>query len=152
MCWAAGGSQPALRGPGEFGFQREGEARRVPFPDLEGFGGELERRLPALGGALLGVSVSDGEGGAQVDVVIPGSAAEQAGVEAGDVITAVDGVETPEAAALLETVRAHEPGDELTLRVERGDEELELAVTLGQRRLSTALPGTTEPPTPPAET
>ena len=35
-----GGRLPSgSAGPGESGFQREGEARRVPLPDLEGFGG-----------------------------------------------------------------------------------------------------------------
>jgi S1-C subfamily serine protease len=43
--------------------------------------------------------------------VVPGSAAERAGIEEGDVITAVDGTTVASAAALHSTLAAHRAGD-----------------------------------------
>jgi membrane-associated protease RseP (regulator of RpoE activity) len=73
--------------------------------------------------------------GVLVREVAADSPAETAGLQARDVITAVDGeaIESPQ--DVIDRVNALEPGDVLTLSVERpGQEEaLELEVTLGGR-------------------
>jgi S1-C subfamily serine protease len=65
--------------------------------------------------AFLGVSVSTAGGGLTIANIIPGSAAETAGLVLGDVITSIDG--TPVSA--LDDVRAilfrHHPGDAVTV-------------------------------------
>ncbi|WP_438696063.1 S1C family serine protease [Streptomyces alkaliphilus] len=63
--------------------------------------------------------------------VVPGGPGDLAGLEEGDVITAVDGERVRSGDELIVRVRSHRPGDVLELTVERGDGELVLPVTLG---------------------
>lgn len=79
----------------------------------------------------LGVRYAEVENGARIVEVIADSPAEAAGVQVDDVITAVDGEAVTTDHALADLVRAHRPGDEITLSVQRGDEVLEITVTLG---------------------
>ncbi|WP_461031576.1 S1C family serine protease [Streptomyces mayteni] len=64
--------------------------------------------------------------------VVPGGPADLAGVEDGDVITAVNGDRVRSGDELIVKIRSHRPGDDLALTVERGEEEVELTVTLGE--------------------
>lgn len=66
--------------------------------------------------AFIGVSVSDGQGARIRDVVARGPA-QQAGLAAGDVITAIDGKAIDSATALTNVMDTHHPGDKLTLTV-----------------------------------
>ncbi|MCZ3386728.1 MAG: trypsin-like peptidase domain-containing protein [Actinomycetia bacterium] len=68
---------------------------------------------------------------AQGDAVTPGGAADIAGVEPGDVIVAVDGesIETYEEFVVL--VRSQQPGEQISLQVDRGNELVTLEVILG---------------------
>jgi putative serine protease PepD len=91
--------------------------------------------------AWLGVSLSDGSGtadgstrqGAQVEQVTPGTPAEQAGQQAGDVITGVDGESVTGAESLTAQVRERAPGDEVTLAVMRDGQLVDVAAVLGTR-------------------
>jgi putative serine protease PepD len=79
--------------------------------------------------------VTDGEWagerlGAGLADVLPGSAAEQAGLRAGDVVVAVDGRPTTSAVALTARVRALQPGETVEVVVERGGEAVEVTVTV----------------------
>ncbi len=65
--------------------------------------------------------------------VVQGSAAEEAGVEAGDVIVGIDGTDTPTSASVGEIIRELEVGDEITLEIERAGERMEIPATLGRR-------------------
>ncbi|HEX2194401.1 MAG TPA: trypsin-like peptidase domain-containing protein [Candidatus Limnocylindria bacterium] len=67
----------------------------------------------------------------EVPAVFPGSPAEQAGLQPGDVIVAVDGSPVTAEDDLAEHVLKHAPGDAITLRVLRGSEERDVQVTLG---------------------
>jgi S1-C subfamily serine protease len=69
--------------------------------------------------------------GAQVVSVEPGSAAEDAGLQAGDVVTAVGDRPVTTSTELTAAVRSLAPGDEVTLTVRRGNGEQQLEVTLG---------------------
>jgi putative serine protease PepD len=70
--------------------------------------------------AQLGVSVQDAQsGGAAVAVVSDGSAAQQAGLREGDVITEVGVRQVDDADSLIAAIRSHRPGDEVTLTVTR---------------------------------
>lgn len=77
-----------------------------------------------------GDSVS-GQTGALVASVVPGAPAAAAGLEAGDVILAIDGQPTPTFGDLGVAIRQRAPGDEVDLTVVRGGEEQQLTVTLG---------------------
>jgi putative serine protease PepD len=84
--------------------------------------------------ALLGVTsqAADAEG-VEVVEVVPGSAAADAGVEVGDVITAVGevAVDTPD--DLGRAIAERAPGDEVAVTVERGSDTVTLTATLGVR-------------------
>ncbi|MFJ7216242.1 S1C family serine protease [Amycolatopsis sp. NPDC098790] len=67
--------------------------------------------------AFIGVSVADGQGGAQVREVVARGPAQQAGLAAGSVITAIDGVPVDSATTLTNVMDTHHPGDKLTLTV-----------------------------------
>ena len=84
--------------------------------------------------ALLGVSTTpaaDGSRGAQVAEVGPGSAAEAAGIEVGDLIVAVDGSGIADSNKLRANVIRREPGSEVTIGIERDGEPMDLRVSLG---------------------
>ena len=70
--------------------------------------------------------------GVIVSSVVPGSAAARAGLERGDVITAVNGQEVNEPNVLRNLVAATQPGTEVTLKVVRGGQEREVRVALGE--------------------
>ncbi|HEY0167175.1 MAG TPA: trypsin-like peptidase domain-containing protein [Jatrophihabitans sp.] len=54
--------------------------------------------------------------GARISGVVPGSAAAEAGLRAGEAITAVDGTAITSASGLSSVLEAHQPGDEVRLR------------------------------------
>jgi S1-C subfamily serine protease len=70
----------------------------------------------------LGVRMKDSER-AVVSQVLPGGAAAVAGVAAGDVLLAVDGVETPTCRAFVEVMRACSAGERLMIRFRRDERE-----------------------------
>jgi len=84
--------------------------------------------------ALLGVSttaVPSGEAGAQVAEVVPGSAADDAGIEVGDRVVALDDEPITDSGRLRAQVIRRAPGEPVTLTVVRDGDERELEVTLG---------------------
>jgi S1-C subfamily serine protease len=115
----------------------------VPLIDkLRTGGGEVR------GGAFLGVSSSDlGDvvpevrdrfgitrtSGAFVQQVVPGSGADQAGLQAGDVITEVDGRTVKGAADVGAIIQDHKPGDKVQLVYERNGKSTTTSATLGSK-------------------
>ena len=91
--------------------------------------------------ALLGVSLRDGlsavDGttlqGAEVVEVVPGSAADSAGLQAGDTVVAVDDDTATGAESLTAHIRERAPGTEVTLTVVRDGRSIDLPATLGTR-------------------
>ncbi len=71
-------------------------------------------------------------GGAVITEVVADSPAEAAGLEVGDIITAMDGTDLDANHSLADLVGSYSPGDEVTLQLTRGDEELELTATLAE--------------------
>jgi S1-C subfamily serine protease len=61
-----------------------------------------------------------------------GGPADRAGLRAGDVIRAADGTPTPDTQALAGVLAAADPGDQVSLAVDRGGQELTVKLTLGQ--------------------
>jgi putative serine protease PepD len=81
----------------------------------------------------LGVSVedpTDGSRGAVLAQVSAGSPADEAGLQAGDLVTAIDDTPVDGAAALVAAVRAHAAGDDVVVVFVRDGEEHEATITL----------------------
>jgi putative serine protease PepD len=83
--------------------------------------------------ALLGITPANAVGGAKVTTVEAGTAAKDAGLQVGDVITKVDGVAVVNAAKLRAIIGAREPGDQVTLTITRNGDTKTVHVTLGTR-------------------
>jgi putative serine protease PepD len=84
----------------------------------------------------LGVTMSPatgGQDGALVQEVAPGGPAARAGLRGGDLIVAVDGKAIRTYSELGARIRAHKPGDKVTLKVVRGGSETTVTATLAQR-------------------
>jgi len=73
--------------------------------------------------------------GLVVELVIPNSAAHDAGLRRGDQITSIDGVRPGSVSELRDAVQSHEPGDIVELTIFRGSRERILSVTLRARKL-----------------
>jgi S1-C subfamily serine protease len=100
----------------------------------------LGERQPYLGlvlcsepGPLVAVEIPPLRLGAAVTQVVPGSPADAAGLQEGDIIIAVDGQQVDVENDLADLIAAHRPGDEVMLEVQRPgeDEPLEIEVALG---------------------
>jgi membrane-associated protease RseP (regulator of RpoE activity) len=87
----------------------------------------------ATGTAFLGVAVQTGTGGVEITDVQSGSAAADAGLETGDVVTAIDGTDVTTAAALQSAVQSHSSGDQITVTYTRDGQSATAKVTLGSR-------------------
>jgi putative serine protease PepD len=83
--------------------------------------------------AYLGLSMADApnDGGATVGALSRSGPAADAGLKAGDVITAVDGAKVTDGGDLAAQVAAHAPGDRVTLTVTRSGATKTIHVTLG---------------------
>jgi membrane-associated protease RseP (regulator of RpoE activity) len=71
--------------------------------------------------------------GAWVTQVVPGSPADEAGLQEGDLIQRVDDQPVDEKHPLLGLINSHQPGDQIDLSVLRGRRELRVEVELGTR-------------------
>ncbi len=69
--------------------------------------------------------------GAQVVAVDPNSPAQTAGLQTGDIITAVDNTKVDATHSLTDLIAAHKPGDKVALSVTRNGQTQTINVTLG---------------------
>ncbi len=84
-----------------------------------------EENLPVEYGALIGNSTGQ-------DPIFADSPAERAGLQAGDLIVAVDGRQITRDTDLATLILPYSPGDTITLRILREDTTREVEVTLGE--------------------
>jgi serine protease Do len=75
----------------------------------------------------------DDDQGILINQVVEGSPAEEAGLEAGDVLLMVGSIEITGIAKLQRALNAFDPGDEVELTVQRDGKRKSLDVTLGER-------------------
>lgn len=87
---------------------------------------------------LLGATVMDSrmsdtatQRGGLVREVVEGSAAAEAGIQAGDIIVAVNGILTSDGTSVSAMIRYFEGGEEVTITVMRNGEARDIDVTLG---------------------
>ena len=84
--------------------------------------------LPQIGTGATDIYTT-GQLGAAVAEVVAGSPAEAAGMQEGDLVTAVNGNPVTSTESLVALVRAGRVGRDMTVSVVRGGEELEFVVT-----------------------
>jgi putative serine protease PepD len=89
-------------------------------------GGQVEH-------AYLGVKLQQTDDGIRLSDVNNGDPGQKAGLESGDVVLEVDGMTVESASDIQRAVDAHEPGDKLELKIDRGGDERTVTVTLGTR-------------------
>ena len=70
--------------------------------------------------------------GALIRSVVSNSPAERAGLERGDVITAIDNTPLQSDSSLAEIINSHKPGDKVTLTIVRDGKQQSVSVTLGE--------------------
>ncbi len=87
-----------------------------------------EARYPVIG-AKVQTGQRDGSG-AEIDEVIEDTPAEDAGLEEGDVVVALEGQKVTDGIALIVSIRSHQPGETLTFTVVRDGDEQDFDVTL----------------------
>lgn len=82
---------------------------------------------------FIGIRFEQREDGALLAEVMPGSPADEAGLQVNDLITAIDGQPITLENSLIALMEGYAPGDTITLAVDRRGETLELPLTLGIR-------------------
>jgi serine protease Do len=90
--------------------------------------------LPVANGAW--IPTADAAGAGSGGVIVPGGPAAQGGLQAGDIITAVDGTALDASHPLDMVTSQLAPGTSVTLDVLRGDQTVQLTVVLGTRPAS----------------
>lgn len=101
--------------------------RIIPLPGIP----TPEIPPPPAERPYLGIRYRARPNGAEVQEVIPGSPAEEAGLRVGDLIREVDGQPVSTRRPLMDLLSSYRPGDTVTLTVERRGEKKEIEVTLG---------------------
>ncbi len=95
---------------------------------------KLRARIPTVNiavrsAARLGIQGFHQNGGAQVNGIMPGSAAEKAGLQPGDLITEMEGEKVEDFTALTDRIAKHQPGDTVVFSIVRNGNVQELKVT-----------------------
>lgn len=111
----------------------EGPASRPAEADEDQARQRPERDRPTV---RLGImpDLSGEEGGLGVDAVMPGGPAEKAGIRQGDHIVQIGELVVSDIYSYMDALREHQPGDEVTVVVERDGRRLKLKVKLGASR------------------
>jgi len=111
------------------GFATKWEAIAGLLPRLKA-GKRIERRIGYLGVAF---DEEAFEEGARIQRVAPGSPAEKAGLQTGDLVVEFGEKPVLHFEQLIEDLRATPPGTKVRLKVRRGEEVREVEVELGER-------------------
>jgi putative serine protease PepD len=83
--------------------------------------------------AYLGLTTAAGPSGVEVEAVLPGEPAARAGLVPGDRILSVDGQTVREPSDVIDAIDGREPGDTVTVEVERDGRRERIDVELGTR-------------------
>ena len=120
----------------------EGLGFAIPINDIKYMVTDIMENGYVTGKPYMGVtvstvpeSISERYGmsqGALVESVDEDSCAAKAGLQKGDIITAIDGKTVISSAELVEAKKTYKAGDTVTLEVERNGEKLELSLTFDE--------------------
>jgi putative serine protease PepD len=90
--------------------------------------------VPTTNTGFLGVNIQNSpSGGAQISGFTAGSPAQAAGLQTGDVITAIDGQPVATSADAADVIGSHAAGSKVTITYTRGGSSHTVTVTLGSR-------------------
>ncbi len=124
----------------------EGLGFAIPINDVKEIIPDLIANGYITGKPYLGITVSNVPeeaqlygitAGASVESVAPGGAAEKAGLQRGDIITAIDGTSVDTFSALTAAMNDYKAGDTATLTVQRNRDEVTLKVTFDEKNEAT---------------
>ncbi len=120
----------------------EGLGFAIPINDIKDMVTDIMENGYVTGKPYMGVTVSTVpesisqrygmSQGALVESVDENSCAAKAGLQKGDIITAIDGKTVISSAELVEAKKTYKAGDTVTLEVERNGEKLELSLTFDE--------------------
>ena len=107
----------------------------APDPDGAPLGIGLVSVLPRALGEIgfLGIQAGEGEDGVAIVRIVNGSPAEDAGLEADDIITHVDGLALKDPFAFGSKIRTYRAGDKVEFTYQRGGEVDKVKVKLASR-------------------
>lgn len=129
---------------------REGRTRtvQVTLGARQDFAFQRKERNPCdvFIGVLIGAKGADGKG-VQISGIVPGTPAEKAGLQPGDVILALSDVETNSHLALVAERDRHKPGEWFTLSVSRQGQVLDIDAQFPACAEKPNNPTTQQPPT-----
>ena len=94
-------------------------------------GGRTTPQTPSTGTAFLGVGPQATNGGVEIASIGANSPAARAGLQEGDVITAIDDTSITTETALRAAIQSHDPGDSVTVHYTRNGNAATVKVTLG---------------------
>jgi putative serine protease PepD len=131
---------PTLAAASPQGAQAQGIGFAIPSNLARDIAGQLIKsghvtnsHRAAIGAQVATVAGPDGNpAGVGVVAVTQGGPADRAGLRAGDVIRSIGGTPTPDTTALAEVLAAQQPGQDASVTIARGGEEMTVHVTLGQ--------------------
>lgn len=118
--------------------QNSGVSFAITWNKINEFLPDLKKgaRILGTGQPFLGViwdqDAEEGEG-VPIQNIIPGGSADQGGIRAGDIILEFDGVAMDTFDDLRQQISKKAVGDEVMVRIRRGEKELELTLKLGER-------------------
>ncbi len=122
----------------------EGICFAIPIDDVKNLFSDIIEHGYVTGKPYVGVTLSTANaneaarygrsGGAYVRSVTPGGAADKAGLQKGDIITAVDGEEVDGQAAFIAIKDTHRAGDTVTLTVDRAAKLITLELTFAEQK------------------
>jgi S1-C subfamily serine protease len=128
----AGGTQGGAQVQG-IGFAIPSNLARDIAKQLITDGKVTNSHRAAIGAQVGTVTGQDGgPAGTGIVAVTSGGPADHAGLRAGDVIQAANGTPTPDTQALAGVLAAAHPGEQVTLSVTRGAQQLDMKLTLGE--------------------
>jgi hypothetical protein len=106
-----------------------------PDPDGAPLGIGLVSVLPRALGEIgfLGIQAGEGENGVEIVRIVNGSPAEEAGLQANDVITHVDGIALQDPFAFGSKIRTYRAGDKVEFTYQRGEKVDKVKVKLAAR-------------------
>lgn len=109
------------------------DLQNMEFGDLGDFEMRRFNMSSNYNRAALGVRIEDAGVGVQIVEVSENSAAEQAGLKEGDIITAINGIPIEEADDLVRKIAKYEPNERIEVDYERNGKQKTVKVVLKER-------------------
>ena len=98
------------------------------------YSGDDQFNLTGETRAFLGVSTTEGDGGAKITQITTGSAAEKAGLKKGDIITKIDDKGISDHDDIATEIRKRKPDEKVLVTIKRDGKEQKVSATLGKTK------------------